>query len=486
MERGWTAIMPIMSKSNRRARGPEESGEARRAWEGYEDLSPEAGFDRAPLGPWPVVWALAWMSFAAALVLCGYLACSAYYMFRFYPNTYINDVAVGNMTTLEAMDAVSGSVSKDVELVFRSGTAVIPVDELGASVACDPSVAFLASRQTGFPWVRHDYVTEVSVSYDRPVLLAAVNAALASVPDAAAASKPGVGFDGDGHMAYHDGTAAYERDDDAARDLAAAAVEAGSWSVDLRSADCYDSPYASVPDRDLENLAVQWNARVDAGLYFECGGSTHGFEAAVLAEHASRSGSTVNIDGQWLRETVAGWLGDAASRDSAGLSVRGAAVSEGAAAAMAEARLLHAADTAVAAFRDGASGVALDTSGLREWLSGGFVLVLDRDAGWATLYKDGAVAASCGASFPRDYLVADVLAVSPAGDRIALSDGSDVGGPGCRIELADTQSMLDALGGAELKCAVMVAQGGAPVESHSLPAGPDSYNVDFGGIPASS
>ena len=454
-----------------------DSGSARARWSGYGDLGPAYGGEPPRAGG--VLRCVLWAALLSAAALAACLAFEAAYMFRFYPDTHINGTDVSGMTALEASDAVEAAAMHDVAIRFRSCEAVIPAGDLGLKLSFEPSVGSLASGQSGMPWGRHEYECEASAHYDKAVVLAAVNAMLEANPDVGARTDPGLAFTADGRLSYHDGAAGYARDDAAARDLIAELIMAGAWEIDVSGMDCYDVPYTVIPDPGLSALADAWNLRADPGLVFLTGSGERWFEAEDLMAHAIRSGSSILLDGPWVRETVSGWAG---LEPASGLSARGVPVSAEAMACILEARNRSLSEAVMRAFEDGRTRVDLDCSDMASWLSAGYVLSLDPDAEWAVLYYGGEAVASCAASFnDPSAVLRDAAAAVPGDGDIVLSTGHSVGGPGCSVELSDPAAILDALSGNVLRCAVIVGQGAGPAESHSLPEGQARYALDLVG-----
>lgn len=476
-------VVPCMGRFKKKKAALEPLAESapRETWEGYEDLE-EPG---DPAG-WGLGWLLlrgaVWVTFLSGAVLACYLLVSISYTFRFYPSTYLNGIDVSNMTVLDASDALAAETVRDVSVTLRSGTYTIPAKGTGAKVTFEPSVGSLASGQEGWPLSRHEYECSVSVEYDKTEVLAAVNALLEEHPESASAQRAGISFDDTGCMEYRPGTGAYERDDAAARDAIAAQVMAGATEIDVTALDCYDAPYALLPDAALENAATQWNARFAPPVEFRCAGQARSLVRTDMAAHAARSGSSLAIDGAWLRETVASWLPAEDGAPEGSLAVRGVPVSEAGAAALKESRLLLTTEAVLDAFCSGTSGTELDTAAFGDWLEAGPVLALDPDAEWAVVYVGGDALKSCAAKFHNGTgKLRDVVAAAREDAKLRLSDGMTVGGAGCNVELADPEGMFSVFGESAPRCVVYLAQDGDAVRSQEPLAAPASYPLDFPG-----
>lgn len=478
-------VVPVMGMFGRKAaEEPLAEPVPRAIWEGYEEIEEPGSPSGWGLG-WLALRGAAWVAFLSALVLACYLLTGVYYTFRFYPSTYVNGTDVSGMTVAEASEALSAGALKDVSVTLRSGTYAIPADGAGARVSFDPSVGSLASGQSGWPWSRHEHACDVSVEYDKTAVLAAVNELLDAHPESEQMKPAGISFDDRGLMEYRPGVSAYSRDDAAARDIIAAQVMAGATEIDVTALECYDEPYALLPDPALENAAEQWNLRFEPPLEFRCGSRSVSIVRTDMASHASRSGSSLSVDGEWLRDTVASWFepgNDTGGEIGASVSVRGVPVSDAGMAVLRDSRVRLTAYAVMEAFSSGMSGTELDASGMQEWLDRGPVLALDPVAGWAVVYVGGEALMSCAASFHNGMDdVRDVVAAVREEEKLRLSDGMTVGGVGCNVELADPEAMFAVFAESAPRCVAYLAQDGRPVASQELPLAPSSYGLSFPG-----
>ncbi len=248
-------------------------------------------------------------------LLLAYGVVSLVYLNRFLPNTYINDISVGNMTKSQAHDVLMGAVrTDDLVLVTAHDEQVnFAAEEFEASYSLSDTALDEAFGENRLAWLgklfrRSDYTIKYDFHFSEESLRTAIinNDWGYDQPKDAT-----IVMNADGYYEIVPDELGDRFDKGTLITYIIEQMAQGKFLVEMEASGCYEGFEAAVQSEDLEKQLELYNRFAESTITFDFGDRSEKLEGAAIAEWVTMTNAG---DFEFDKEAIAGYVATLASK----------------------------------------------------------------------------------------------------------------------------------------------------------------------------